>query len=347
MQDNPLQTQGFALFLALAIGLVGAFLALALSFPAPYLTGPALVVSIAALAGLRLSIPDWLRNVCFVAIGVTIGSTVTREMVATALEWPLAIGVLMVAVTLMMLASTQLLTRFFHYDRTTAILAATPGHLSYILSITEDQKADMKAVGIVQSFRLLTLTLAVPFLIVAITGLAPTGILSDTPPMGAGSLIAVLIGSVIAGFVFQRFNVPAAFLNGGMFAAAIGHLSTVTPGSSPEWMAIPAFTIMGTLIGTRFVGLTLRELRRALAAALSVSGIAGVLTVLSAGLVAYLLDLPLAHVLVAFAPGGLEAMAAMALLLEANPAFVMAHHIMRLLLLTFLVPLMLPKKETR
>lgn len=49
---------------------------------------------------------------------------------------------------------------------------------------------------------------------------------------------------------------------------------------------------------------------------------------------------------VAFAPGGVEAMAAIAVQSGLDPTFVAAHHVFRLLLLTVLVPLLLRRTTT-
>jgi hypothetical protein len=51
--------------------------------------------------------------------------------------------------------------------------------------------------------------------------------------------------------------------------------------------------------------------------------------------------------IVAYAPGGVEAMAAIAVQLGLAPAFVAAHHVARLLVLTLLVPLLLARDATR
>ena len=104
---------------------------------------------------------------------------------------------------------------------------------------------------------------------------------------------------------------------------------------------VPAFIVMGTLIGTRFSGTDWVFLRKASGAALAVTTLAGVVAAGAALVAAATLDLPLLQTLVGYAPGGLEAMAAMALLLGVNPAFVAAHHVSRLLFLTFLIPIVM------
>jgi hypothetical protein len=50
---------------------------------------------------------------------------------------------------------------------------------------------------------------------------------------------------------------------------------------------------------------------------------------------------------VAFAPGGVEAMAAIALSLGYEPTFVAAHHVFRLFLLSFLMPYIFVKLRRR
>ena len=63
--------------------------------------------------------------------------------------------------------------------------------------------------------------------------------------------------------------------------------------------------------------------------------------------VAMFLDMPLTHVLVAFAPGGLETMIVMGAVLGANPGFVAACHVGRLLVLSVLVPVMAARARDR
>lgn len=328
--------------LALLIGMAGAAIGYGLSFPAPWLTGPALSVTIGSLAGLKLAAPAMLRNVCFTVIGMTIGATVTPEMVATALQWPASILILFVAMVTIMGAGTVLLERGFGYDRATALLGAAPGHLSFVLGLSSSiAKVDVAAVSIIQSTRVLALTLAVPFLAMALTGGDLASGIPDGTPMTPLVLALTAAAALLAAYIFGRLHVPAVFLLGGMLASSVGHLTGALPGLVPSWLSIPAFVVMGIVIGTRFSGVALAEIRQAALAALAFTALAGIIATL-AGLVAvYALEVPLVQSLVAYAPGGLEAMAAMALLLGVNPAFVAAHHVSRLVMLTVVIPLTL------
>ncbi|MHA1109193.1 MAG: AbrB family transcriptional regulator, partial [Alphaproteobacteria bacterium] len=62
-----------------------------------------------------------------------------------------------------------------------------------------------------------------------------------------------------------------------------------------------------------------------------------------------LLGIEFAQALLAFAPGGIEAMALMAISLDLDPAYVGAHHIARVMLMPLMIPLsarfLIPRKN--
>ncbi|MBL4557074.1 MAG: AbrB family transcriptional regulator [Rhodobacteraceae bacterium] len=101
----------------------------------------------------------------------------------------------------------------------------------------------------------------------------------------------------------------------------------------------------GALIGTRFRGTDLALLRSSLLTGVAVTALMGALAAAFAFALAPLIDLSPALLLIAFAPGGLEAMIAMSVQLGLDPAFVTAHHVFRLLFLTALIPAMIPPRR--
>ncbi|MBF9060294.1 AbrB family transcriptional regulator [Rhodobacterales bacterium HKCCSP123] len=326
--------------LTLLIGAGGALLFWLVGFPAAVLTGPAAAVSAATLMGMRTAVPDPLRDAVFLVIGVQIGSTVTPEVIGTALTWPLSLAVLTVTLVLVLLVVKGVLTRFFRYDRMTATLAATPGHLSYVLGLSTDLAADVPRVALVQSVRVLMLTLIVPVLM-ALWGVEGTASLADRGPISVLSLALIFPLSLALGLVFKRLAVPAPLLLGAMAVSALGQGSDLTPGTMPDWMTITAFVCMGTLIGTRFSGLDRRGLAGAFLAGVVSTLIACALAAAGAWFAAGIVGLPPAALLLAFAPGGVEVMAAIAIETGLEPAFVAAHHVFRLVVLTVIVPVLI------
>ncbi|MNH86963.1 putative ammonia monooxygenase [compost metagenome] len=327
-------------FITLLIGTAGALIAIAIGFPAPYLIGPALAVTFAGLAGLRLGVPLLVRNACFVIIGISMGSTVTPEIFVAARTWPLSFVMVFVAIVILLFSAAWVLQRLFRYDRTTALLAASPGHLGYVLSLAAEMRCDLRAVSISQSVRVLALTISVP-LIVEFFDLADTDVIVLPDVMSMPILVVMLIVSAGFGLLFQRWKFPAALLLGGVFVSISTHITGSVSGTVPDWLLIPIYVLLGSLIGSRFSGLSFADLRLAIVSGLVVTVVVMALAGGIAVIVSYFANVPLDAALIAFSPGGLETMAAMAVMLHADPTYVGAHHVLRLMFLSVLMPLVI------
>lgn len=123
-----------------------------------------------------------------------------------------------------------------------------------------------------------------------------------------------------------------------MIASSLGHATEMTPGVMAPWLSYLGLVTVGTLIGARFNGITRKALATSLLAGLTVTTLTVLMALAAALPVAYVLGFDSTHVLIAFAPGGLETMIAMGVVLGANPGFVAAAHVSRLLFLTILLP---------
>ncbi|MGI9317431.1 MAG: AbrB family transcriptional regulator, partial [bacterium] len=300
---------------AICFGIAGALGGYLAGLPAPFLTGPALVVSLACVFGFTLSVPLWLRDTCFVLVGIGMGSGVTPEVVDAAARWPMALITLLISLVLILHTSSWLLRKVFDFDRTSAVLASSPGHFSYILGLSTDTRADIQRVSIVQSLRVMILTMIVPLIFVLMGG--ESSVISEKIQsfMSWSHIFGIALVSGCVGWGLKRLGIPAAFLLGGMLVSALSHVNRLTHGDLPEWLSISAFLVMGTLIGSRFSGITPRALGGSLAAGLMIAALATAISVAASFFTAMQLGLPINHVLIAYAPGGVETMAAMAILL--------------------------------
>jgi uncharacterized protein len=330
--------------LTLLIGSLGAAVAWAIGFPAPFLTGPATAVTTASLFGFDLSIERRFREVVFMFLGIAIGQTVTPEVISAAARWPVSLICLGAMLLVIIVTSRALLTRFWHMDGTTALMSAFPGHLSYVLGISEGIKADLPVISLVQSVRVLALTLLVP-LIVTFIGELPDVAVEPVATLSPVTLLIMLATSAALGWVFRRIHVPAPYLMGGIVLSALLHGSEAVSEMVPPWLAIAAFISLGSMIGTRFSGISFADLRRSLTAGLVVTGISAGIAALFAFLASFLTGFPIPMLLIAFAPGGVETMVAISVVMGMDPTFVAAHHVSRLLMLTFIVPVLLIGKE--
>lgn len=332
-------------FVTLLIGAAGALAASLVGFPAPFLTGPAIAVTLATLAGVPAHVGRPIMNFAMIVIGMNIGAGVTPEALAAVRQWPASFVLLAIAIAVVMIACAAALRRVFGYDRNTAILASAPGHLTYVLGLSADIRADIRTISLVQSMRVLTITLVVP-LVLTMMGGEVEGIEEGPQTMTLAALVAVAVPSLVLGLVLVRLSVPAALLIGAMTVSTLAHLTGIVAGSFPEWLGLPAFVVMGAMIGSRFSGVTLAMLRSSVAAGFAATAIAGVIAAIFALATALWLDLPIGQLVIAFMPGGVEAMIIMAVIMDADPAFVAGHHIMRLFILSVLVPVMLGRRSS-
>jgi membrane AbrB-like protein len=113
----------------------------------------------------------------------------------------------------------------------------------------------------------------------------------------------------------------------------------VMPTLTGPRLLILGFVATGAVIGARFRGSSLAALARTLPGAVGSVLLALALSAGFAALGSRWLDLPFGQLWLAYAPGGVEAMAVMALALRLDPAFVGAHHVTRILALNLVVPL--------
>jgi membrane AbrB-like protein len=329
----------------LGIGICGAVAAWALSIPAAFLVGPALAVTLASVLGLRMEFADWLRDICMVALGLGVGAGFTSDASAAILRWPLAFAVLAVMLLVALLINRIVLERGFGFDRRSAVLAAVPGHLSLVLGIAAGSGLDVGRIALVQTIRLLALTVLVPFAALALGYEMQAAVMPAGAPMRwmhLGVLTGLGVGLAL---ILKRIGLPAPMLLGPLIISSFGHMAEISPGTLPGWIMAAAFLGLGTLIGSRFSGMSARLLRSSLLAGLASTFIAVFFAALAALPVAVALNMPAAHVLTAFAPGGLETMIALGAVMGASPGFVAACHVMRLVVLSVLLPLLLRQKR--
>ncbi len=333
------------LFQTILVGGLGAAIAWFLAVPAPFLTGPASFVSIAGLLGMKTVMPDRLRDTVFLVIGLVLGTSVTPEILTEAGKWPISLIAMSISVALIMVLGGWMFKRWFGMDRQTGLLAATPGHLSYVLSFSTDIGANTAIVSVIQSMRILILTLLVPVAIAVFTDADMTMRAPVGADISVANLLILAVLAFVLGKLLLKLRVPAAYLLGGMILSSVGHGAGLTPGNLPVWLSSAAFIMMGTLIGTRFSGVSKKMLREAAFAGIAITFVGLSLAILTAMLVSQLTGLPLIWLIIALAPGGLETMVAMAGVVGADPAFVAFHHVARLFFLSAFVPLVLMSKS--
>jgi membrane AbrB-like protein len=323
---------------ALAIGTVGGLLFLIANLPGGLISGAMIAVGIAAIAGRPLSVPPIITQTVLLLLGISIGSVVSRELINHVSAYPLTIGLLALATFCSTFGSSLYLQRVHGWDRTSAFLAGSPGALSQITILAVERGADLPAIAVVQTLRVIILTAALP-MVLALTGVSsatsPALLQAAATPLGlAVMLVCALIGAVL----LQLIKFPASWMFGAMIAAGILHGVGLVEGGLPPWMRGIALIGIGALIGSRFARMRVRTLLGHLHAALGSFVIAVAISAAFVLVIVLTTHVRFSDTIVAFAPGAMDAMMALALTLHIDPIFVGAHHLSRFVFVTIATP---------
>ncbi|MBU1334516.1 MAG: AbrB family transcriptional regulator [Alphaproteobacteria bacterium] len=324
--------------LTLVLSATGGWIATLLAVPASWMVGGVLAVTAGAMVGLPIAMPDRLRDLAFLLIGMSMGASVAPDSLQLIASWPVSIAALAIELVLIIAATGWMLARFFKLDTGTAYLSSFPGHLSFVMGIASAGVGDARQIVIIQVIRILMLTICVPIgtLFLPIDHFAPP---VATEFLGLGQLLALAAGCLAVGLVFIKLKVPAGLVLGSMAAATLAKLGGLYVEAMPVPLTTITFILTGALIGSRFAGISRAEFATAAKGGLiATSMTVGIVTVIAYG-VSLLVDMPFGQIWLGLAPGALEGMGALGIALGYDTAFIAAHHVIRLLLLSFAIPI--------
>src|SRR2546423_2489912 len=322
----------------LVIGAAGGLLFLWLNLPGGLISGAMVAVGIAALSGRPVTMPPILTQTVLVLLGISLGSLVSRQLLQHMSAYPLTIALLALATFCSTFGSSLYLQRFHGWDQTSAFLAGSPGALSQITMLAIEKGADVSAIAVVQTMRVIILTAALP-LVLALTGIAPS-----SPPAAAGAIASplelteLIAASVAAALLLRLIKFPASWMFGAMIGSSVLHGTGLIEGGLPAWVRGVALVGIGALIGARFARMKVKTLLSHISAALGSFAIAIVISALFVAVIALTTHVRFADIIVAFAPGAMDAMLALALTLHIDPIFVGAHHLSRFVFVSIATP---------
>lgn len=321
--------------IGLIIGCIGAWVASLAHIAAPALVGSAVACAIVCMRGFRFALPRWLTTLAFSTVGIAMGSSVTREMLSQIDRWLVSIALLVLCIVAIMVTNTAMLTRFFRWDRKTAILASAPGALSTVVGLAAEGHGDPMRVAVAQSVRLALITLALP-----VAGLFITIPASPYGASGGWGAVALLLPAYAIGWALLRWQVPTAHLLSALLLAAVAYGGGWVVERPANWFTNFGFVVIGTMIGSRFSGVGMRAQVKSLIAGTALTYLGAFIAVIFALLAVYLTGIDGLSAAIAYAPGGVEAMGAVAVAMHAAPAMVAAHHLARILVVSFGVPIL-------
>ena len=337
-----------SIFQTFLVALVGVGIFHVLAIPLPWLLGPIAACLLAAIAGLQLKglkpLNDGMRTVLGVAVGATLTPAVLASFPAM---WPTLV-LIPVTVVLIGLIGIPYFQKVWGYDFPTAYYSTMPGGLQDMLAFGEEAGGNVRTLSLIHATRVLVIVVALPFILSGIWDADlnnPPGVPIGTVPLH--ELLLMVACALLGWWGALKVGLFGASILGPLIltaAVTLGGLLHFRPPAEAIWAA--QFFI-GMTIGAKYSGITMTEVRRDLAAGFGFCVILIVLTVLVVEAVVLTNLAPGMEALLAFAPGGQAELTVLALIVGADVAFVVAHHVLRIFVVILGAPLAVRMFEPR
>lgn len=313
------------------VALCGVGLFFALGLPLPWLLGPIAACLIAALSGVPMQgikpLNDGMRTV----LGVAVGATLTPSVIATfPAMWPtlLLIPVMVAAIGAV---GIPYFMRIWRYDFPTAYYSTMPGGLQDMLVFGEEAGGNVRTLSLIHATRVMVIVVALPFILQGLweADLSnPPGIPAKTVP--ASDLLLMVFCAGFGWWAAARIGLFGASILGPLIIAGLVTVTGLLGNRPPAEAIWAAQFFIGMTIGAKYAGITPSEVRRDVTAALGFCAALILLTFIFVEIIYQFGLAPGQEALLAFAPGGQAELTVLALIVGADVAFVVAHHVLRI-----------------
>ena len=268
-----------------------------------------------------------------------VGASITPALIG---ELP-GMGVTLALVPLFVLTIGLVGYPFFRrvmgYDHPTAFYATMPGGLQDMLVFGEEAGGNVRAMSLIHATRVLVIVTAAPFLLTLLYDIdlarAPGRPATDLPL----SQLALMVAAGVLGWKgAERIGMFGASILGPLILTAALSLAGLIQTRPPAEMIWAAQFFIGLAVGSKYAGITARELRHDVTAGVAYAGILAVISLVFVEAALLLSHRPALEVLLSFLPGGQAEMAVIAIVAGADVAFVVAHHLTRIFLVILAAP---------
>ena len=237
---------------------------------------------------------------------------------------------------------SKYLQKFSGYKKNTSIFSAAPGALGPLMILAEHEKSDLSQVATSHLIRLIIIITLFPFIIVNFVTTESIEIEKfNYLDQNHIHLLILLISSILLIFLFDKLKIPAALLSGTLVASGILNITEVASYKLPETSIDFCLLILGASVGSRFVEKTVKEVLSNTFHSFVATILLVLLGLIAAYIGTFFVDNNILTLILSFCPGGIYEVAVIAIAFDLDPNFVAFHHIIRLLMILFTVPIIL------
>lgn len=325
--------------LTFTLAALGGAVFLFLHLPLPLLLGPMLACLVAALLGAPLAGAGEFGTMMRTILGVAVGASITPEVLAGLPDMALSLAFVPLFVAIIAAIGYPLFRRVFGFDHATAWYGAMPGGLQDMLAFGEEAGGDIRALSLIHATRILVIVTVAPLLMThywQIDLSQPPG--APLRSVAPHELLLMAFCGIAGWKIAARIGLFGASILGPMILTAALSLSGLIQHRPPAEMIQAAQFFIGIAVGAKYAGITSRELHQAVVAGLAYSLILAGISLAFIEIIVQLGLAPALDAFLAFLPGGQAEMIVIAIIAGADLAYVVSHHLLRIVLVIVLAP---------
>ena len=326
--------------IVLIISFPSAIIAEYFKVPLAWMLGPMLTISIATLGGLKLKMPKLALSIILIVLGLYIGNYIDEKLLYQTHKWIGTSAIMFIYIMVCIIFVSKYLEKFAKYEKKTSFFSAAPSGLGPLVMLAEHEKSDISQVATSHLIRLIVIITVFPFVV---DQFSKETILADEEfnflNQNHYHLIYLISFSLILIFLFDRLKVPAPLLSGTLVASGILQISNLAYYQLPSQSIDFGLLILGASVGCRFAGKTLHEVYSNTKHSVVATLLLVLFSVIAAIAASFIIDKNFFSLLLAYCPGGIYEVAVIAIAFDLDPEFVSFHHIIRLLMILFMVPI--------
>jgi len=328
--------------LVIIISIPSAMIAGYFNVPLAWFLGPMLITSLASLAGFKTKMPRLVLSAVLIFLGLYIGNYIDKTLFSQIQQWAWTSLIMLVYIILSVLLVSKYLQKFSNYDKKTSIFSAAPGALGPLMILAEDEKSDLSQVATSHLIRLIIIITVFPFIVNTLHDAKDINLVTEIiKDQNIYHLFILLALSIFLILVFDKFKIPAALLTGTLVASGFLQITEIAAYKLPPNVIDYCLLILGSSVGCRFADKSFGEIKRNALHSFVATFFLVLLGLVAAFVAGLIIDKNFFTLLLSYCPGGIYEVAVIAIFFDLDPEFVSFHHIIRLLMILFIVPLML------
>ena len=341
-KENFRQIFSKEFLIVILISIPAALLADYFNIPLAWFLGPMIITSILTLGGIKTKMPKLILSSTLIILGLYIGNYIDESLFNQIDQWFWTSLIMLGYIIISVLLVSKYLEKYSNYDKKTSIFSAAPGALGPLMILAEDEKSDLSRVATSHLIRLIIIITIFPFIVNSFYNTEDVKVAETIiQDQNIIELLLLILVSIVLILIFDKLKIPAALLAGTLVAS--GFLQIIDVASyklSPNIIDF-SLLILGSSVGCRFADKTFPEIAKNALHSFVATFILVLLGLAAAFIASLIIDKNFYTLLLSYCPGGIYEVAVIAIFFDLDPEFVSFHHIIRLLLILFIVPIIL------